>query len=118
MHIERIDPDPAFWALNVGKAEEFIRKGVLPELLAKWYSRPPEPEPVSLNRERFCYCREGESGEMIACDNNDCPFKWFHYACLQMNSAPRSRKWYCPDCQKSTRNKKERPSEFEDDYYI
>ena len=26
----------------------------------------------------WCYCRDEEDGDMIACDNNDCTIKWFH----------------------------------------
>ena len=52
----------------------------------------------------WCYCNEGESGEMIACDNNQCLIQWFHLTCLKITHIPKG-KWYCPDCQKKIKKK-------------
>ena len=30
----------------------------------------------------FCFCGQGEYGEMIACDSPICPVEWFHLDCL------------------------------------
>ena len=103
--IERIHPDHEFWSVNVEKAKQFVLKGILPELLGKWFSRPPKPTQRE-EGEQFCYCRQEESGQMIACDNDNCPYQWFHFECLQMTAPPKSRKWFCPDCQKEKKNKK------------
>ena len=37
--IERILPDEPFFQNCVNKARKFVIKGILPELLGKWYSR-------------------------------------------------------------------------------
>ncbi|TWW64357.1 Inhibitor of growth protein 3 p47ING3 [Takifugu flavidus] len=36
-------------------------------------------------------------GEMVGCDNTDCPIEWFHYGCVGLSEAPKG-KWYCPQC--------------------
>ncbi|KAF2178217.1 hypothetical protein K469DRAFT_599756 [Zopfia rhizophila CBS 207.26] len=47
---------------------------------------------------RYCYCNEVSYGNMIACDNIDCPREWFHLACVNMEKAPNARtKWFCSD---------------------
>ena len=50
----------------------------------------------------YCWCQEGEYGEMIACDNVACPIEWFHFECLGLTAAPAGR-WLCPDCEDSNR---------------
>lgn len=54
-------------------------------------SHKPE-EPI------YCHCRQVGFGEMVGCDNRDCPIEWFHLDCVGL-SAPPSGKWYCQDCQ-------------------
>jgi len=47
---------------------------------------------------RYCYCNQVSYGNMIACDNDDCPREWFHLPCVQLNKAPSNRtKWFCSD---------------------
>jgi hypothetical protein len=48
----------------------------------------------------YCYCQQEEYGRMVGCDNNDCPYEWFHLDCLKLKALPKSSKWYCPDCRK------------------
>ncbi len=45
---------------------------------------------------RYCYCNEVSYGDMIACENDDCPREWFHLACVGLERAPRG-KWFCSD---------------------
>eukprot|EP01031_Cornospumella_fuschlensis_P033678 gene33678-40742_t len=51
----------------------------------------------------YCTCKRVAFGEMIACDNEDCPIEWFHYPCVNLTRKPRNS-WICPVC--STRRKK------------
>ncbi|RMZ73795.1 PHD finger domain (Ing1) [Pyrenophora seminiperda CCB06] len=52
---------------------------------------------------RYCYCNEVSYGNMIACDNDDCPREWFHLACVHLEKAPTGRtKWFCSDECKDT----------------
>ena len=53
----------------------------------------------------ICYCRGGEHGQMVGCDNDDCPYQWFHLDCLKLKAFPKSKTWYCPECQKRRRGK-------------
>ena len=55
--------------------------------------------------ETFCYCQQGEHGEMVGCDNPNCMYQWFHLECLKLKTFPKSHKWYCPDCRKLKHNK-------------
>jgi len=45
----------------------------------------------------YCICRKRSYGEMVACDNPDCHFQWFHINCLKITGTlPES--WYCHEC--------------------
>ena len=104
LFVERIFLDEEFMQTNVKKVREFVLRGILPELLARWFSRRT-PETHAQEVDKFCYCREGKSGDMIACDNETCHYQWFHFACLKLTAAPATKRWYCPDCQKEKRKK-------------
>ncbi|XP_058800163.1 inhibitor of growth protein 3-like [Phymastichus coffea] len=45
----------------------------------------------------YCICQRQAFGDMVACDNEFCPYEWFHYACVNVATAPKG-KWYCPKC--------------------
>lgn len=53
---------------------------------------PPDPD-----EPRYCSCNEISYGEMIGCDNNDCPIEWFHFRCVNLTAKPKG-KWFCPTC--------------------
>lgn len=52
---------------------------------------------VDANEPRYCICNQVSYGEMVGCDNDDCPIEWFHYGCVGLHQAPKG-KWYCPQC--------------------
>lgn len=52
---------------------------------------------IDPNEPKYCYCDEVSSGDMVACDNEDCPREWFHYHCVGLTSPPKG-KWYCLFC--------------------
>jgi len=54
----------------------------------------------------YCLCRKIAFGEMVACDNTECRYEWFHFACVGMDATPRG-KWYCPECTKIRAGSKE-----------
>merc|ERR1712130_687146 len=37
--------------------------------------------PVDPNEPTYCLCQQVSYGEMIGCDNQDCPIEWFHFGC-------------------------------------
>ena len=127
IHIERIYPDNEFMLACVEKADKFFRLSILPELIGKFYTRPPAvpttnysselPGPSNIHTgvdsseshtRLYCYCRGPESGNMIACDNPACPIEWFHFDCLKLSASPRTKIWYCPDCRKLNSCKRKR----------
>ena len=55
--------------------------------------------PVDPNEPTYCLCHQVSYGEMIGCDNTDCPVEWFHFACVGLSSKPKGS-WYCPLCTK------------------
>uniref|UniRef100_W5MI41 Inhibitor of growth protein n=1 Tax=Lepisosteus oculatus TaxID=7918 RepID=W5MI41_LEPOC len=62
--------------------------------------------PVDPNEPTYCLCHQVSYGEMIGCDNPDCPIEWFHFACVDLTTKPKG-KWYCPRCiQDRKKNKK------------
>ena len=42
----------------------------------------------------YCLCRKPESGDMIACDNLQCPKEWSHFECVRISEAPIDD-WFC-----------------------
>ncbi|XP_066992429.1 inhibitor of growth protein 3 [Anabrus simplex] len=56
------------------------------------------------NEPRYCICNQVSYGYMVACDNEDCPFEWFHYACVDIKAPPKG-KWYCPQCTSSMKRR-------------
>lgn len=62
----------------------------------EWTYDPNEP--------RYCICNQISYGEMVACDNSDCPVEWFHYPCVGVTASPKG-KWYCPQCTSSMKRR-------------
>ena len=118
---QRIESDPTMWAEMVAASGEFFKKAILPELLGKFYSRSgmlslPECQGQSPNNNpaaaipepSYCYCGGPEdAGDMIACDDDECKLQWYHLHCLKIQRVPKG-KWFCPECRKSTKNKRSR----------
>lgn len=52
------------------------------------------------SEETYCICEQIAYGEMIACDNKNCPYEWFHLQCVGLTKLPNNNKWYCPHCKK------------------
>jgi hypothetical protein len=55
--------------------------------------------PIDSNEPRYCICNQVSYGEMVACDNEDCPHgEWFHLPCVGLKTAPTGQ-WFCPGCR-------------------
>ncbi|EJD43532.1 hypothetical protein AURDEDRAFT_114615 [Auricularia subglabra TFB-10046 SS5] len=61
--------------------------------------KPPVDMPIDPNEPLYCFCRNVSYGEMVACDDEDCPNEWFHLACVGLTAVPKSNKWFCADCK-------------------
>jgi inhibitor of growth protein 3 len=46
---------------------------------------------------KYCTCERVSFGDMVACDNNSCPYEWFHWECVGITKEPHGR-WICPTC--------------------
>ncbi len=46
---------------------------------------------------KYCMCQSVSYGDMVACDNEACPFEWFHWTCVGLKSEPIGV-WICPVC--------------------
>ncbi len=104
--MERIHHEE-LWLNCVSQDRVLFENSILPELLGKFFSRPPEAKIPSVTLESvnevYCYCRGPEAGDMVGCDHKGCPYKWFHLSCLKF---PKSKVWYRPDCRKLAINDK------------
>ena len=74
------------------------------------YPNLPVPQevldmPVDPNEPTYCLCHQVSYGEMIGCDNQDCPIEWFHFGCMDLHTKPKG-KWYCPKCAPSFKKKR------------
>nr|XP_033814133.1 inhibitor of growth protein 5 [Geotrypetes seraphini] len=47
--------------------------------------------PVDPNEPTYCLCHQVSYGEMIGCDNQDCPIEWFHFACVDLTTKPKGK---------------------------
>ncbi|KAL1976472.1 hypothetical protein VTN31DRAFT_2754 [Thermomyces dupontii] len=46
----------------------------------------------------YCTCRSVSHGDMVACDNENCPYEWFHWKCVGLTREPVGS-WYCDECR-------------------
>lgn len=58
----------------------------------------PADLPIDPNEPTYCLCDQVSYGEMIGCDNAECPIEWFHFSCVGLSHKPKG-KWYCPRCR-------------------
>ena len=126
IYVERVYPDESFWKSNIEKVKHFFEAAVMPELTGRFFSRtsslnqststtmataavsPDNGEhsgstsegAMEIGEKLYCYCRGPEEGDMVGCDNRNCQYEWFHLTCLGLNTLPKKKHWYCPDCRK------------------
>ncbi|XP_076256815.1 inhibitor of growth protein 5 isoform X1 [Rhynchophorus ferrugineus] len=77
---------------------------VLPGLAGITHPSDVLDMPVDPNEPTYCLCHQVSYGEMIGCDNPDCPIEWFHFACVGLTTKPKG-KWYCPKCSQDRKKK-------------
>ena len=95
---QKILPDKDHWDRVLPKLHKFWRICVLPEVLARWYTRR---ENVTVDgaslADATCYCRQETVEETVKCCNPNCPIQRFHLSCLGIDGIPKT--WYCPNCR-------------------
>ena len=52
---------------------------------------------------KYCFCHNISYGDMVACDNDNCPYQWFHWGCIGITEEPKGE-WLCPHCRKLPAN--------------
>lgn len=61
-----------------------------------------DPDPDDPDEPKYCYCLRGSYGDMVGCDNNNCPREWFHLGCTELKRMPTEEEsWYCEFCKPS-----------------
>lgn len=53
--------------------------------------------------EIYCVCQQVSFGDMVACDNDNCPYQWFHWQCVGLKAEPKGE-WLCPSCRDLSRD--------------
>lgn len=56
-----------------------------------------ESSPPKRVCQKECFCGGKGRGEMIGCENKDCPVEWFHIECVGLGKVPPG-KWFCRQC--------------------
>ena len=102
---ERIYPDPDHWEKVVPKLTDFWKKCILPEIIARWYTRKCHIPEILPDDGSICYCRKNDKEKTVICSNKDCPYLAFHQSCLAI-TGPLPKNWYCPHCRKLPQFKK------------
>ncbi|XP_078513666.1 inhibitor of growth protein 1 isoform X3 [Lissotriton helveticus] len=88
--------------LTLGTPKE--KRAKIPKRKKKTKTKAAEREaspadlPIDPNEPTYCLCNQVSYGEMIGCDNDECPIEWFHFSCVSLNHKPKG-KWYCPKCR-------------------
>ncbi len=115
--IVRVLPDHDFIASTIANVSAFFKLAVLPELVGKFFSKTfsaPVGNDCSsevvdnqeVAAQHCCLCKQTRPSETVTCGNDNCLIKDFHLGCLKMKAKPK-RKWYCPDCRKERKQKKD-----------
>ncbi|CAH0385272.1 unnamed protein product [Bemisia tabaci] len=87
-----------------GLPVESTLASVLPGLVGVVHPTDVLDMPVDPNEPTYCLCHQVSYGEMIGCDNPDCPIEWFHFACVGLTTKPKG-KWFCPKCTADRKKK-------------
>ena len=124
-HIARLDKDLRVFdqALAEKEAAAAAAKGLVPPPTAASVGgaglASPEPPAVAgapagaraaaanPDEPKYCVCNRVSFGEMIACENEECPVEWFHFACVGLSTDAKIKgKWYCNACSAERRKLK------------
>lgn len=105
LFIQQVLPDTEFWGRSLTRATLFYKKGVLPELIARWSTQSSTQLPTIASSASdsdddgpWCNCQQYiEGSQLIGCDNPDCQIQWFHMSCIGLATEP-DGEWFCPSC--------------------
>ena len=108
IHIERIKRDIALWQEIQPKLDCFFVGVLLPNIICEniegiaVYDGCNDMQlqaEANADKELYCICQREEEGLKILCDNEQCPYRWFHASCVGLDATCISQdKWYCTLC--------------------
>jgi hypothetical protein len=62
-------------------------------------SERPRQQPRLSEPRQECTCNGKGKGEMVGCENPDCPREWFHLQCVGLARVPAGQ-WFCAECSR------------------
>ncbi len=104
LFIQRIFKDNRFTETLLKKLNTFYVEKMLPELMTHHLMNPITTDESLQNSSSydqlslFCICQDVEYGDMIECENPNCNFNWFHFACVGLLQSPVGS-WFCDQCR-------------------
>ena len=107
IHIERIKRDIALWQKIQPKLDCFFVRVLLPNIICLNIEGIADDgcddmqlqAEANEDKELYCICQREEEGLMILCDNEQCPYRWFHVSCVGLDpTCIPPDKWYCTLC--------------------
>ena len=114
-HITRLDKDLATFERDVSAKRQGKWKGDRDELGgddgemmrngAEGGGTTYEEQIANPNEPTYCLCQRVSFGEMVGCDDDDCPIEWFHFQCVGLSAKPKGR-WLCPPCRRRDASKR------------
>eukprot|EP01125_Pyxidicula_operculata_P021908 TRINITY_DN874_c0_g1_i1.p2 TRINITY_DN874_c0_g1~~TRINITY_DN874_c0_g1_i1.p2 ORF type:complete len:171 (+),score=17.40 TRINITY_DN874_c0_g1_i1:699-1211(+) len=104
-HIRRLDKDLEKFQLELDKEdkhkEQLNKASGTNKTVASVKVTDLDVDP---NEPLYCTCRRVSFGQMIGCDNKDCPIEWFHFECVGIKESNTKGKWYCDICKNKNNN--------------
>ena len=62
---------------------------------------------LNANEPLYCFCQRVSFGDMVGCDNDECPYEWFHFECVNLVKEP-TESWFCSECTAKEKSRKKR----------
>eukprot|EP00730_Choanoeca_flexa_P015236 TRINITY_DN6951_c0_g1_i2.p1 TRINITY_DN6951_c0_g1~~TRINITY_DN6951_c0_g1_i2.p1 ORF type:complete len:261 (+),score=77.30 TRINITY_DN6951_c0_g1_i2:82-864(+) len=87
-------------AASSGLRERSTRKKTSATAAATYEEEPAPAAPAeaaATTEETYCVCKGPSYGQMIGCDDDNCPIEWYHYKCVGLTEEPKGD-WYCFLC--------------------
>ncbi len=109
LYVERIPYNAVFMSIFLPKAEAFFTQAILPELLAKQFTRAlpiSQPSPAAEANGSgllcgICFCGQSNlDSRILECTNPTCKIKKYHFVCLGYKKKPFVKNgWRCQACK-------------------
>ena len=111
---EKVPKDIHHWNTVVPRLHYFWRFCILPEVVARWYTRKGHliNSGESGNIQFSCLCMRVTTEETIKCKNHSCSVINFHPSCLKIQDFTVKESWLCPLCRTLDSNKSEQSQEI------